>query len=376
MNRSYSKKRYLLEANLLAEKRFLTKKLVDSVLNEQDDQITSIAGELRKELQLFNSDESKVLGILNKLSNPNDFIKLKDLYKQLYDSELVSVLSRTFSDKNEKNLLNNSLKKFGVVIDYDKKGYPYFKSSVTPQQSTVTQPETIGTIANYDWSKYPCVTSRSDVKQVTLKDGSVAYEITGNYRFYGNGRVENFIKKKKQNFYCKEGGVIGFSDSPAASQPAATPAGANVKQQTSWQDCSKSNTFQFGCKDPRPATENSIKKLQSCLGFQKQDGLFGKNTLTQLNSKFPDLGGVVRMSDLDTICAGQTPKGSAYQAEDSEINPDLDQPQQREIVTPVQQIQRSQTETTSTSSVKAPQLSQQTIQQAGQAAQRNQTLRP
>ncbi len=123
-----------------------------------------------------------------------------------------------------------------------------------------------------------------------------------------------------------------------------------------------SDNFKLFCYN-----KTEITRLQGCLGVKK-DGYFGEDTQTALNGKFPQFKGVVKKTDIDSIC-NTTPKGSAYQAEDN-----VDPTQQ--VNTPVTNVQslqpkQQQTVTANTRNIPNPQLSQQTIQQAGKDYQKN-----
>lgn len=132
------------------------------------------------------------------------------------------------------------------------------------------------------------------------------------------------------------------------------------KQPSKWVTCS--DNFKLFCYN-----KTEITRLQGCLGV-KQDGYFGGKTQTALNGKFPQFKGVVKKTDIDSIC-NTTPKGSAYQSEDN-----IDPTQQ--VNTPVTNVQslqpkQQQAVTANTRNIPNPQLSQQTIQQAGKDYQKN-----
>jgi hypothetical protein len=127
----------------------------------------------------------------------------------------------------------------------------------------------------------------------------------------------------------------------APSGNATVPSASGTKKPSQYKDCSKATSFGYLCADTRPEEQNPIKKVQRCLGLKKVDGYFGGTTLKVLNAKFPDKKGVFTINDVETICQTK-PSGSAYQAEDSEINPAIATQTQPELVTPAQSLQPRQ----------------------------------
>lgn len=102
----------------------------------------------------------------------------------------------------------------------------------------------------------------------------------------------------------------------------------NLTPQKFYRNCNKYGIYSYGCVDERPDEQNIIKKVQKCLGIQKQDGFFGTKTLDTLEKTHPNLEGVFKVSDLKTICgesSGETP--SAAETPDSgQQSPSTQQP--------------------------------------------------
>jgi len=194
--------------------------------------------------------------------------------------------------------------------------------------------------------KFNCVVLNTYKTITNLGDNTTSIKI-GNVEYYNNGRARwggnmyNFwckgmniyISSSTKNTYRSGGGASVFDyqlgtwiidepndntqpDSAESSTPPSGAAGSqsgggststprdNSSNARRYKDCSKQGFFSLGCLDRRPATENSVKKLQTCLGFKGNeiDGLFWTKTLTRLNKQFPEMGGVVRINDLEKIC--------------------------------------------------------------------------
>jgi hypothetical protein len=263
MNTSFSKRRHILEANLVAEKRFLGEKEDKENLVEQS--VGEVISKVRKQLTNFNTNEEVVLGYLKSLGNAKtfmDFLKAYDDNATKYKwNSFVYDLNRAFSDSDESKQLIQTLSEIGI------KAEPF------------------------------------------VKDGRYSYKFTP-------------------------------IDSSVPDGNATSPA-STAKKTLQYKDCSKATSFGYLCADTRPEEQNPIKKVQRCLGLKKVDGYFGGDTLKALNDKFADKKGVFTINDVATICQTK-PSGSAYQAEDSEINPAIATQTQPEVVTPAQSLQPKQ----------------------------------
>lgn len=260
-----------------------------------------------------------------------------------------------------------------------------------------------------DWGlKFPCI--KENIGRIIYKRqgttpteyGYKNYEKNEKGSLYSNGRIQinDYLSRTNTMYYwfCKpEDKELHLSSEPpiemiklglAITQQAPTNSslpGASSSEESSdvkktlnqtlqWKDCSKKGIYQLGCMDPRPQDQNDIKKIQGCIGV-KQDGYFGERTMKTLNKKFPNLGGVARVSDINTICQSQiTPVGQSGDNDMDAVPGNQQEPRQ---VTPVQQIDKAQqNQVRSTQGVAAPRLPQKAIQQAAIAAQKNPTLRP
>jgi len=262
MNTSFSKRRHILEANLVAEKRFLTEKNETTILNEQVD-IYQVANLIRMELEKTNTNEENVLKYLKQLGNFENFKKFLDIYERNYGQ----------------NSLGRDL-------------FDAFKGA----------------------------------EGISLSD---TFKSIGINRYDLNNGSYNAVKSN-----LSSGSVPGGNNTTA-------PAASATKKRLQYKDCSKATSFGYLCADTRPEEQNPIKKVQRCLGLKKVDGYFGGDTLKALNDKFADKKGVFTINDVATICQTK-PSGSAYQAEDSEINPAIATQTQPEVVTPAQSLQPKQ----------------------------------
>lgn len=222
-----------------------------------------------------------------------------------------------------------------------------------------------------------CVTNNPSKEVQKLKDGSFRI-IIGDKIYYSNFRVGSEALDDVYYWYCENGtpkmSVVPRNNSTLDSGGKnASTIDSNRKSDSVYNDCSKSGIYKVNCKDSRPKEQNEIMKIQGCLGV-KPDGYFGKNTLRVLKQKYPNLGGVVKTSDINLICQSQISAVGLSGDNDMDSVPgNTPEPKQ---VTPVQQINKIQPKLKSQINVPAPQLSQQTIQRAGLAAQMNPTLRP
>ena len=258
-----------------------------------------------------------------------------------------------------------------------------------------------------DWGlKFPCIKNKigTDIYKRQGTTPSIYIWESDGSMIYSNGRIVDleYPKNAKRYWYCdpydsdtvlttsnvsdklKKAIQMGLaiaqqaptdSSLPGASSTAASSGDKKTLNQTlQWKDCSKKGVYQLGCVDPRPQDQNDIKKIQGCIGV-KQDGYFGERTMKTLNKKYPNLGGVVRVGDINTICQSQiTPVGLSGDNDMDAVPGNQQEPRQ---VTPAQQINKApQTQVRSNQGIPTPQLSQQTIQKAGIAAQKNPTLRP
>lgn len=219
------------------------------------------------------------------------------------------------------------------------------------------------------WSNnFMCVTGKVNLKNIG-PDNSIY--LNGVY-YYPNGRYV-FPGSGSGKYQCNDGDIFLYPVDSKTKITQQTIQGQETKniqtppnttdkktQSPKWVTCS--DNFKLFCYN-----KTEITRLQGCLGVKK-DGYFGGNTQKALNGKFPQFKGVVKKTDIDSIC-NTTPKGSAYQAEDN-----IDPTQQ--VNTPVTNVQslqpkQQQTVTANTRNMQNPQLSQQTIQQAGKDYQKN-----
>lgn len=255
-----------------------------------------------------------------------------------------------------------------------------------------------------DWGEnYPCMVNKTKRQ---MSDNSTYYA-EGSNTYFGNGRMQvkvmdgkfsmyywycdpsnpsNILASKNandpvrleaisKNLGISKGSPAISNELPGASSTAASSGDKKTLNQTlQWKDCSKTGVYQLACKDSRPKDQNDIMKIQGCIGV-KQDGYFGERTMKTLNRKYPTLGGVVRVGDINTICQSQiTPVGLSG---DNDMDAAPGNQQEPRQVIPAQQINKApQTQVRSNQGIPTPQLSQQTIQKAANAAQTNPTLRP
>jgi hypothetical protein len=269
----------------------------------------------------------------------------------------------------------------------------FIKDRLIESKDTVLN-EQLGPSPEYKkWAQagMACVITDPNKKEIRLKDNSIAWLI-GDYTYYSNYRAKCTSSTCQPQFsdrmfywFCEKGKPIisttpkgpgaNSGGLPGASSTAASSGDKKTINQTlQWKDCSKTGVYQLACKDSRPKDQNDIMKIQGCIGV-KQDGYFGERTMKTLNKKYPNLGGVVRVGDINTICQSQiTPVGLSGDNDMDAVPGNQQEPRQ---VTPAQQINKApQTQIRSNQGIPTPQLSQQTIQQAAKAAQTNPTLRP
>jgi hypothetical protein len=318
MNTSFSKRRHISEVNQILEERFLKNVIIE---------------------QGYTSPSA--------INNPSG---LGGTTKQDNSSieKIAQNLKRQFSmpNTNEANVVN-SFMAIKTADDFKKLADTYYKSynrylgidlanSVTPSQDG----------------------KESKILTDYLKSIRIRSTFTGGYRNEQGSLVPakwSFVSIDK--IEGQENKTINPVDS---TQPKANGTNNKQKQPPKWVNCS--DNFKLFCYN-----KTEITRLQGCLGVKK-DGYFGGDTQTALNGKFPQFKGVVKKTDIDSIC-NTTPKGSAYQAEDN-----IDPTQQ--VNTPVTNVQslqpkQQQTVTANTRNIPNPQLSQQTIQQARKDYKKN-----
>lgn len=171
------------------------------------------------------------------------------------------------------------------------------------------------------WKNYPCVINHPDKKEFKLKDGSQGYRID-NFNYYSNGRYQD--ESGKMNSYaCQNGGIV-FLNAKRNEDPKKTDSISNNRE-SQWVPCS--DNFKMYCYNKK-----EIGRLQSCLGGVKVDGYFGTRTLKALNAQYPGYKGVVKKTDIDTICNAKTQSSPAYQATDN-VDPDK-QPTTTQVTQP------------------------------------------
>ena len=268
MNSSFSKKRHLAEANSILESRFIKDRLIESrnvAMNEQADFYESPQGYAQRIANAIRQNDAKglmtILNVIATYKGANFLYQIYNAYNQLYGVDLGQSIAKLpkfdtrfrGSTNLATSYVNNALKKIGVeLILTDSNGIPTYAF------------------------KFP---ENAKIKPISKPDENTKQIQTNT----SNSQVNNNM--------------------PGVS------ANQNINSGPKFKDCSKLGVYQFGCMDSRPKEQNEIIKIQGCIGV-KQDGYFGRKTMIALNNKFPNLGGIVRVGDINTICQSQiTPVG-------------------------------------------------------------------
>lgn len=317
MNTSFSKRRHISEANQILEDRFFK-----NVITEQGYTPPSAV------------NNPSGLGGTTKQDNSSI-------------DKIVQNLRRQFSmpNTNEANVVNSIMAiknsaDFMKLVDTYRKSYG----------------KELGTdLAN-------SITPTQDGKESKiLTDYLKSIRVTSSFSKGGRNNQGTVIPSKWT--------FISWDDMSKGNGNITNPADSNTpndnnpnkkqKQPSKWVTCP--DNFKVFCYN-----KTEIPRLQGCLGIKK-DGYFGGDTQTALNKQFPGYNGVVKKTDIDTICNAKTQSSPAYQATD---NADPTNPQNDRSVPSAQRIQSGTQQVASTRNITNPQLSQQTIQQAGKDYQK------
>lgn len=280
MNTSFSKKRHISDVNILLERRFLVEtsgNRDNKILNEQSETPESFAAKLGTTTRTPNREQAKK-SLLTQLN----------MYPSIQGPKGVDFLRKAF---------DAYARIYGV-------SFP-------------------DTLASFFIVRRTDSFDKTYVADTLRKNGVTIDVLPNSYKF-------TFPPYKEP---IKNLG-------PATPEVNKDGSPAKVSKKTSnFTDCSTTGVFKLNCKDTRPKEQNEIMKIQSCLGV-KADGYFGNKTTAALNSKFPNLGGVVKSADITTICQSQVPapQVNPYDGRDDN-NPELDPrnqpPQPRDVIQPV-----------------------------------------
>lgn len=145
-------------------------------------------GTITRELDKFNSDETKIVNIIKKYKDKASFKNFVDQYKTISGKDFSADVTRAitpYMDKKEWNDLKTHLASFGVTLDH--------KTTNRGNSTVITltgldTPAAKATNTDDAWkTTYSCVTTQPGVKAVKLSDGSTRY-LLGQTYYYNNGR--------------------------------------------------------------------------------------------------------------------------------------------------------------------------------------------
>ena len=239
MNRSYSKKRHIDQANALLESRFIGEK---TIINEG-------AWDL---LYLTPLAPLKLAYDVNQ-------------YAQKSAKQAAAAGERAIAKEVEKRIeqYKQDLAKAGAKTESIEKWGNYFCVPVKAAQLGISPTE---------WST-----------------GSITYVIDGN-RYFDNGRAA--IDGKMGDYHCQDANIVHSKGTTKVTGGGGTGGGS---KKSSWDTTcdGESKPFKKMCKG------ETIKKVQGCLGITA-DGLFGSGTATAVNNKIGK--NFFTNADIDKLC--------------------------------------------------------------------------
>jgi hypothetical protein len=188
MNKSYSKIKHILNANLLLENRLLSEQTYGGISQEALNAILAVSEKNKKGFSgsyLFPAQQTE---IDNKFG--------EGTYSKFYRNGGETLL---------------------------KTGKSTFPNIYNTAKSFV-----------FDWSQYPCVSQSKNVVPVTLSDGTIAYK-GGGFYYYGNKRKRNIETGEMSDWHCDpsntwkiNAGVDANTQTSTTNAAATTQTGGNV----------------------------------------------------------------------------------------------------------------------------------------------------
>ena len=145
--------------------------------------------------------------VLGTIPTIPDLCGVMTKYKEIYNIALLADLTREiYKDTNWTDTV-----KFPLMKAVEKSKELSLQAAQKPAETLV------------GWDKFPCVTTNPNAKKLSLKDGSVTYEINGFY-YYGGGRKMNQSTKEMSDYHCGADGMIKEGPKPAGGSIAAVTA--------------------------------------------------------------------------------------------------------------------------------------------------------
>ena len=140
-----------------------------------------------------------------------DLCGVEKEYKNLFQIGLLADLEREFRlDKNFQDTVQVPLAK-AIRLSQEATGKAAEAAKQKPAETLV------------GWENYPCVTSNPNAKKGSRKDGTVDYNINGEF-YFGNGRKQG-VDGKMSSYYCGTDGTIKIGDKPIQNTTSGVVGG-------------------------------------------------------------------------------------------------------------------------------------------------------
>ena len=252
------------------------------VISEQASSVAIDVGAISRELDNFNSDETKIVNIIKKYNEKNSFKDFVDQYKSITGKNFGDELYRAIKlgdDNKEITDIKNFLSPLGIEFKLGGKGWTFsgLDSFVT---SSPTQDELNKREARWE-TDLNCVKIQPNATKITFKkDKTTAYKISDTI-YYNTGR------KKVGN-----AAPVNYSCKTEFKTENKTNNSQQNREKIKLQNQNITNEIQRTAGLPETGTldTQSIEKLITMLSDVERPKVQSVNSLIPAGIKTPDAG--------------------------------------------------------------------------------------